>query len=231
MTHTALPDTTLCMIVRDEMMNPAGGIGWFLEVHLPFVSDAIILDTGSKDGTREYLEEAQGTYPRLRVFGAPFEGYAQSRNRALAHVKRRRALVLDADERLTAQDFGLLNAVVSRTCAKGYSFDRLNIYPAGDSEQAENHNPRLFDVEGVHYRNTVHNWAEYLFRGEVRCDAIPQYSHATGLFLKHIRPELDAVSIKFDWLYNPCAMRPLALPEVPGFSQWKKYNPREQLFM
>lgn len=54
-----LPNTSLCSIVRDELMNPAGGIKDFMECIVPYVERAVIVDTGSLDGTREVLEEAK----------------------------------------------------------------------------------------------------------------------------------------------------------------------------
>ena len=48
-----LPNTSLCAIVRDEMMNPAGGIADFVDSTVPFVEQAVIVDTGSLDGTRQ----------------------------------------------------------------------------------------------------------------------------------------------------------------------------------
>ena len=75
-----LPDTSICAIVRDEIMNAAKGIVDFVESTVPFVEEAVIVDTGSKDGTREALEELSAVYPNLRVLDRPFDDYASSRN-------------------------------------------------------------------------------------------------------------------------------------------------------
>ena len=55
--NIVLPDVSLAAIVRDEIMNPAGGIVDFVESVIPFLEEAVIVDTGSVDGTREALEE------------------------------------------------------------------------------------------------------------------------------------------------------------------------------
>lgn len=111
MKRTILPDTCLCAIVRDEMQNPAGGIADFVHWHAPFVEQAVIVDTGSRDGTREELERLQNQYPNLHVFDHKFNGYADARNVSLEkarELKIGRALVLDADERLFPDDFKLI---------------------------------------------------------------------------------------------------------------------------
>ena len=105
--HT-LPDTSLCAIVRDEIVNPEGGIVDFGDSTVPFVEKAVILDTGSVDGTYETLLGLSELYPHLHVFQHGFEGYGPSRNRALKKIDTELVLVLDADERLTEDDFRTL---------------------------------------------------------------------------------------------------------------------------
>src|SRR3989338_10813740 len=87
MERIILPNTALCAIVRDELMNPAGGIENFVRLNVPFVEEAIIVDTGSIDGTREALEELQVQYPNLRVVDHKFDGFANSRNVSLKQAK------------------------------------------------------------------------------------------------------------------------------------------------
>src|SRR3989344_9614480 len=101
---TPLQDITLTMIVRDELMNPAGGLLPMLEYHLPHFEHAVVLDTGSVDGTRELLEHLAGKYSQLRVCDAKFEGFDKARNQANRHVRTRYSLVLDADEMMSSFD-------------------------------------------------------------------------------------------------------------------------------
>ncbi len=68
MTQPILPETSLCAIVRAEMMNPSGGIVNFLESTVPFVEEAIIVDTESIDGTRDALEKFKRKFSNLRVY-------------------------------------------------------------------------------------------------------------------------------------------------------------------
>ena len=51
-----LPNTSLCAIVRDEVINPAGEIADFLETILPFVEEAVVVDTGSIDEHDKFLK-------------------------------------------------------------------------------------------------------------------------------------------------------------------------------
>lgn len=68
MSELMMPDVSLCAIVRDEAMNPAGGVVKFIDAHMPYVEEGVVVDTGSIDGTREILEEMQAKYPHLKIF-------------------------------------------------------------------------------------------------------------------------------------------------------------------
>jgi glycosyltransferase involved in cell wall biosynthesis len=61
-------------------------------------NDIIVVDSGSRDGTRQICEKAGA-----RVFENPFEGFGSQRNWALKNTKPRHewVLILDADERVT----------------------------------------------------------------------------------------------------------------------------------
>ena len=74
-------DVTLGIIVRDELMNPAGGILSMLNQHINSFSNVVVLDTGSVDGTRELLEHLSGQYSHLKLYDGRFKGYAHARNK------------------------------------------------------------------------------------------------------------------------------------------------------
>ena len=148
-----LPEVELCAIVRDELINPAGGIEDFVHSTTPFVGRATIVDTGSKDGTKEKLRNLLNTYPRLNIgefdqsmkdayiqydprvlllasrgIGEPDSpdrfSYAAARNFAVSLTKLRWLLVLDADERLTQEDFKKIGEVMrQQPTAEGFNFD------------------------------------------------------------------------------------------------------------
>ena len=137
-----LDNTTLAMIVRDEKMNPAGGVELMLRCHLPFVEEAVVVDTGSVDGTREVLEELQSQYPHLRVYDMIWNGnFADARNKSLMNVKTDKVLVLDADELVVPEDI----EKATRILQKGYESIFLRFMEIADREyHGSGMNPRIF---------------------------------------------------------------------------------------
>ena len=88
---------SLCMIVRDE----ARMIDDCLASVQGFVSERIVVDTGSTDDTRERARRHGAT-----VFDVPWQDdFAHARNASLAHATGDWVLILDADERLVPADF------------------------------------------------------------------------------------------------------------------------------
>lgn len=62
-----VPNVEVCVIICDELQNPAGGIGDLVDSTIQLVGGMTILDTGSKDGTKEKLGELSEQYLNLRV--------------------------------------------------------------------------------------------------------------------------------------------------------------------
>jgi hypothetical protein len=87
---------SLCMIVRDEEKRLAR----CLASALPWVGEAVVVDTGSKDATAA-LAAAHGA--RVLRF-AWCDDFSRARNHALDAATRDWALVLDADEVLAVDD-------------------------------------------------------------------------------------------------------------------------------
>ncbi|MDO8656691.1 MAG: glycosyltransferase, partial [Nanoarchaeota archaeon] len=177
-----LPDTSLCAIVRDEAMNPAGGIIDFVDSTLPFVEQAVIVDTGSVDGTREMLEQLESEYRNLTIVDAPFTDYASARNVSLKYAKTKIALVLDADERLNRTDFKKLSATMYATPRWGYNLKIKDIFPNGEKEGGI-HNPRLFYLHlpwgKAEYKNRFGKQLEHLHVAAK--DYIKRFDQVPGL--------------------------------------------------
>ncbi len=152
-----LSDVTLTMIVRDELMNPAGGLLPMLEYHLPHFPETVVLDTGSVDGTRQLLEHMAGEYPQLKVYDAKFEGYGYARMTANRYVTMPYTFMLDADERLEG-----INSFVEwwenikdeeKTLLLGVNFRFKNVHWNGPSKGGTGWNPRLALQAKVNFWN------------------------------------------------------------------------------
>jgi glycosyltransferase involved in cell wall biosynthesis len=100
-----MAEITLCMIVRDEEAM----LGACLASARDAVSDIVVVDTGSRDGSKR-IAEAAGA----RVFDFAWrDDFAAARNEALRHARGRWVLVLDADERLAPGSAGRLRPSVA----------------------------------------------------------------------------------------------------------------------
>lgn len=220
-----LENLCLCAIVRDEEINPAGGIQDFLDCTLPYVGSAVIIDTGSSDGTRDILEESMEKYPHLRVYDEKFQGYAEARNLSLEKARQffrgSYALVLDADERLFQQDFTILQQELSKR-PKALNLRKLVIYYGNNFMDTTSHNPLCFSLQqDFHYKNTSGYAMEYLFGSKSKLDFLWSRAH-----IKHFKPEARFVSSKTKWHLDLSDPQNQNQIQHPDFSNWKKINPR-----
>lgn len=233
-----LTDTTLCAIVRDEIMNPAGGIRDFVDSTVPFVEEAVIVDTGSVDGTKEVLRELEAKYPNLRVFDSEFRGYPEARNTSISFARTKRAFILDADERLTRRSFEKINEFVARNPDDtGYNFDFLMVPMTGKPIETSGLNPRLFTLrEDVHYGLVRKSEPlECLYQKEDGRDFRFEFflRFVEGVKILHFVPSVDALmKKKREWYAalgkeNGHGMIPSSLPSFP---EWKSYNPRRRQY-
>jgi glycosyltransferase involved in cell wall biosynthesis len=104
------PTITLCMIVRDEESM----LGACLASARSAVTDMVVVDTGSRDKTKQVAADAGA-----RVFDFAWcDDFAAARNEALKHARGAWVLVLDADERLAPGCAARLRAAV-----EGVRFD------------------------------------------------------------------------------------------------------------
>ncbi len=222
MEDIVLPDTSLCAIVRDEKMNPAGGIMRFLRSVMPHVEKGVVVDTGSRDGTRELLEEAQKQFPHLRVYDTKFTGYAQARNVSLEKAKTKRVLVLDADEIIRQSDYQHLLTLSSENEFPYYYFLFKHIIPELDYCTTRNaHNLRLFEHKGVAFEGTV--W-EFLKRERRNARDI-------DIEILHFLPSQEARQIKrLNW-YACKKYFKKSPSQVRGFKKWKEFNPKRNNYV
>lgn len=237
-----LKNITLCAIVRDELMNPAGGINDFVELTAPYVEQAIIVDTGSKDGTREALEELEKEHPNLKIVDHRWNGYADARNVSITHAQTDFCLVLDADERLFQNDFEAMNELwEDQQSDFGFYFhnvdpDKVNIYDM-------TRNCRLFHKKDTLYVKAVD---EQLRRNGKRVVPVPALRKDflelpegyDVVSIKHFIPSKEARDAKMrDWYldartkqgYENFKQQLHRSPsDIESFSQWKKLNPQRK---
>ncbi len=215
-----LKDVSLCAIVRDEKINPAGGIKDFIDSTLPYLEAGIIVDTGSCDSTRKILEESKSCYENLSIFDIEFKGFANARNYSLKKIKTKWTFVLDADERLTKEDFKNMEQLVDTNTTESYYFEFLNILPNGVYDKGNGHNIRLFlNKKGFKYKDEE-GMGEYLRPYHPRLNSNIEIKH----FL-YCHP-----NIKKEWYYtmrnNLFYNKQISAPSKhPNFMRWKELNP------
>lgn len=223
-----IQDTSLCAIVRDEKMNPAGGIARFIDSVVPFVEQAVIVDTGSVDGTREILEEMQKKYPNICVFDRPFDNYADSRNFSLEQVKTPKALILDADELILSKDFEILAEFMGRCPSRGYRFGFNCVEMDGKiTRSISQHNPRLFEIFGVSYFN-IDMWEHLKRQGKEFCAGKDTVRSPIPIY--HFMPEKSSLDIKYGWWTMRPSIWQTRPSQVAGFEEWKRFNPNRDKF-
>jgi glycosyltransferase involved in cell wall biosynthesis len=191
---------SLCLIVKnEERWLPA-----LLSSAKPFVDELIVADTGSVDRTVEFAQNAGAT-----VLHVPWEhDFAQAKNAAIAKATKDWILVLDADERITEDDFKRLRTLIESTSADAFKLELRNYVPRLDlgcvacppseaSMQATAYRPiklvRLFrNKRGFHFENRVHELVEHTVEaagGRIAEAGIPVH-HYGILFPTNLRHKM-----------------------------------------
>jgi glycosyltransferase involved in cell wall biosynthesis len=101
------PSVSLCMIVKDE----AKGLGACLHVAKKLVDEIIVVDTGSKDRSRDIAS----IYGATSVSFAWDNDFSAARNVSISHASGDWILVLDADEIIASQDQEALRKLLIET--------------------------------------------------------------------------------------------------------------------
>lgn len=136
------------MIVRDEEATLACAI----QSVAPVVSQLVVVDTGSRDGTVELARSLGAEVHSIRWT----DNFAAARNEALARVGQPWVLVLDADEELVADDVPTLARAVASPFASGYNLRVVSLVGSG-REFTDARVTRLFRVgPTIRYRGRVH---------------------------------------------------------------------------
>jgi glycosyltransferase involved in cell wall biosynthesis len=161
----------LNMIVKNEMAN----LERCLSSVAPYISCWVIGDTGSTDGTQDYIRSffaERGIPGELHEF--PFVDFAQARNEALHRARGSclnydYLLLTDADMELTVQD-------------QNFAADlKAAVYQVLQKSGVSYWNTRLIHRGAVaSYKGVTHEFV-HLVKGEARrLDGISYIDHATG---------------------------------------------------
>jgi glycosyltransferase involved in cell wall biosynthesis len=184
-----LKDVSVAAIVRDELKNPAGGIKDFVASFAPHVEEMVVVDTGSLDGTRGALEDLQSQYGNLRVFDRKFDGFHTSRNFSLDRCRTKYALVVDADERIRAQDFRHIQIEEDT-----YAFRVRNVVDR-ESTFYGSLNPRIIPTS-ARFKGEVF---EHVFLRNKEIEWRPTWN---AVELYHFRSSHDAHDLKVNEFYS-----------------------------
>lgn len=116
----------LCMIVKNE----EEALGACLDAVLPACAEAVVVDTGSTDGTRDVLARYGITPLALPMDPALCNSKAPARNLAFERIAAPWILCLDADERISAEGLTRLTALPEQ--GPGGYFLAWNTYRGDD---------------------------------------------------------------------------------------------------
>ena len=108
------PGVSLCMIVKDEEANLAR----CLASVKPIVDEMVVVDTGSKDRTRDIAE-----FFGARVYEFEWSNdFAAARNFSISKAKGDWILIMDADEVISSQDYDHLRKITAKKSEKPVAY-------------------------------------------------------------------------------------------------------------
>ena len=145
------PRISLCMIVKDE----ANHLADCLRPVLGLVDEAVVVDTGSSDATRE-IARALGA----RVVDFPWvDSFAAARNEALHHATGDWVFSLDADDRLDTANCNRLQRLFGMLSAenRAYLMKQWSVPDEANGSALVADHVRLFRKQpGITWRYRVH---------------------------------------------------------------------------
>lgn len=115
---------SLCVIARNE----AHCIATMLESTRGLVSEIVVVDTGSTDGTREIATEFGARVKQIEWCN----DFASARNVSLSLTTQPWVLVLDADEELSPESRGIVSSLIT-TEPRAYSLERYHFSSRPDA--------------------------------------------------------------------------------------------------
>ena len=146
---------SLCMIIKDEEANILSCLDRALQV----ADEAIIVDTGSVDRTKELLKENYADDDRVKLVEYTWENdFSKARNESLKYATGDWILVLDADERIFA-DRQKIEEFLNETKEKAFIISIYNIVDR-DNILVTSSMTRLYKNENPNYKGAIHEQIE-----------------------------------------------------------------------
>jgi len=144
---------SIAYIVRDEILK----LPFSYDKMRGFTDDIVIVDTGSKDGTYEWIKSRPVTYDKIKWN----DDYAQARNHSLSLCKYPWVLIIDADEYIEDKYFNEIRNLIKNTENDAFKFTIWNFL---EDPRWTKTQPiygmaiRLFKNNGeIKYEGCVHN--------------------------------------------------------------------------
>ncbi len=139
---------SLCMIVKDEIKY----IEDCLKAVKPYVSEMIVVDTGSTDGTKEILEKYG-----CKVFNFDWcDDFAKARNFSISKSSNNWVLILDADEIVTEFDLELVKKFIKSNNNQVIGMVHNKSYLGDLAYHKTVPLPRLFNKKYFMYEGAIH---------------------------------------------------------------------------
>ncbi len=169
-----------CLMVKNEEELLPG----CLDSIRDWVDEIIVLDTGSTDRTVDIAQEFGA-----RIFHQPWENdFSKHRNHSIDQATGDWIFIIDADERIVAEDVPQILSAVNDSKYRMLSINVLNVYGKNQDRTTFVNSVRFFRRDlGLRYDGVVHN-------ALILPDDEPAYR--TRIRLKHLGYDLSAEKMK-----------------------------------
>jgi tetratricopeptide (TPR) repeat protein len=144
------PTISACMIVKNEEEMLAG----CLESIRDWVDEIIVVDTGSTDRTVAIAQSFNA-----KIFHQPWEGdFSKHRNYSLEQATCDWTFVIDADERICAEDVPVLQRLLADKTHNALSISVYNVHDSAEETRTFLPSIRFFRRSlSLRYKGIVHN--------------------------------------------------------------------------
>ena len=120
------------------------------------VDEIVVVDSYSSDATPQICRR----HPKVVFFQHPFDDYSSQRNRAMQYASSQWILIIDADERLSAElSRSILDFLSNDPGVSGAKFPRMTPYMQRDIRHCgwyPNQRYRIWKKGSAHYEGAIH---------------------------------------------------------------------------